>query len=182
MLFCISPLTRYRSLLTELSLSWRPSPLGNEDLRFVEEFLFGVELLPPAFFLTKRTSQLAWSSLCVLFPAFITLRKKAKQKKKKTVTRLAKHRSPHLYLTMWLKMYGPSPAVLQVLTELKYLTALQRYKHTHRHTCLFLYTYTWYNKHFPQNYVNKNQWCHEHISPLGMPYFCKKRLLYGGSR
>lgn len=63
-------------LLTEFSFSCNPSPFGKDDLRFAEEFLFGVELAPPIFFLTERTSQLAWSSLCVLFPALITLTKK----------------------------------------------------------------------------------------------------------
>lgn len=42
----------------------------------MDEFLFGVEVIAPAFFFTVSTSQLAWSSLCVLFPALITLEKK----------------------------------------------------------------------------------------------------------
>lgn len=58
--------------LTEFSFSCSPSPLGREDRLFVE-FLFGVEVMAPAFFFTVSTSQLAWSSLCVLFPALITL-------------------------------------------------------------------------------------------------------------
>lgn len=61
--------------LTEFSFSCSPSPLGRED-RLLAEFLFGVEVMAPAFFFTVSTSQLAWSSLCVLFPALITLEEK----------------------------------------------------------------------------------------------------------
>lgn len=61
--------------LTAFSFSCRPSPLGRED-RLLAEFLFGVEVMAPAFFFTVSTSQLAWSSLCVLFPALMTLKKK----------------------------------------------------------------------------------------------------------
>lgn len=52
--------------------------MGSED-RLLAEFLFGVEVMAPAFFFTVRTSQLAWSSLCVLFPALITLQKKPEE-------------------------------------------------------------------------------------------------------
>lgn len=62
--------------LTEFSFSCSPSPLGREDL-LLEEFLFGVEVMAPAFLFTVSTSQLAWSSLCVLFPALMTLKKKS---------------------------------------------------------------------------------------------------------
>lgn len=62
------------TVLTEFSFNCRPSPLGSDDLLL--EFLFGVEVMVPAFFFTVSTSQLAWSSLCVLFPALITLEKK----------------------------------------------------------------------------------------------------------
>lgn len=61
-------------VLTEFSFNCSPSPLGRDDLRL--EFLFGVEAVAPTFFFTMSTSQLAWSSLCVLFPALITLEKK----------------------------------------------------------------------------------------------------------
>lgn len=61
--------------LTEFSFSCSPSPLGSED-RLLAEFLFGVEVMAPAFFFTVSTSQLAWSSLCVLFPALMTLEEK----------------------------------------------------------------------------------------------------------
>lgn len=61
-------------MLTEFSFSCSPSPLGRDDLRF--EFLFGVDVTAPAFFFTVNTSQLAWSSLCVLFPALMTLKEK----------------------------------------------------------------------------------------------------------
>lgn len=72
------PLTREQGMkegLTEFSFSCSPSPLGSED-RLLAEFLFGVEVMAPAFFFTVSTSQLAWSSLCVLFPALITLEEK----------------------------------------------------------------------------------------------------------
>lgn len=73
---CSSPLRAgIKEDLTEFSFSCSPSPLGREDRLFVE-FLFGVEVIAPAFFFTVSTSQLAWSSLCVLFPALITLEKK----------------------------------------------------------------------------------------------------------
>lgn len=64
--------------LTEFSFSCSPSPLGRDD-RLLAEFLFGVEVMAPAFFFTVSTSQLAWSSLCVLFPALITLQKKPEE-------------------------------------------------------------------------------------------------------
>lgn len=65
--------------LTEFSFSCSPSPLGSEE-RLLAEFLFGVEVMAPAFFFTVSTSQLAWSSLCVLFPALITLEKKPEER------------------------------------------------------------------------------------------------------
>lgn len=64
--------------LTEFSFSCSPSPLGRED-RLLVEFLFGVEVMAPAFFFTVSTSQLAWSSLYVLFPALITLGKEPEE-------------------------------------------------------------------------------------------------------
>lgn len=63
-----------RDGLTALSFSCSPSPLGREA-RLLVEFLLGVEAAAPAFFFTVSTSQLAWSSLCVLFPALMTLGK-----------------------------------------------------------------------------------------------------------
>lgn len=67
------------TVLTEFSFNCNPSPLGRDDLLL--EFLFGVEVTVPTFFFTVSTSQLAWSSLCVLFPALITLKKKKKPEK-----------------------------------------------------------------------------------------------------
>lgn len=65
------------TVLTEFSFNCNPSPLGRDDLLL--EFLFGVEVMVPTFFFTVSTSQLAWSSLCVLLPALITLKKKKKK-------------------------------------------------------------------------------------------------------
>lgn len=62
-----------RIKLTELSLSPRPSPLGSDDLLLAMGVLLGVDD-PPGLFLTKMTSQQAWSSFRALFPAFITLK------------------------------------------------------------------------------------------------------------
>lgn len=131
-LFCASLLTRYRSRLTELSFSWRPSPLGSDDLRFVEEFLFGVELAPPAFFLTKRTSQLAWSSLCVLFPAFITLRKNKRENK--SHVQVSKGQKPLSVSPMWLKMY-------RTLAQKYCKYQLNTWLLTHIHIHVYVYTY-----------------------------------------
>ena len=69
------PRVGVKESLTEFSFSCSPSPLGSED-RLLAEFLFGVEVMAPAFFFTVSTSQLAWSSLCVLFPALMTLEEK----------------------------------------------------------------------------------------------------------
>jgi hypothetical protein len=66
--------TKDKGHLTAFSFSCSPSPFGREDRLL--EFLFGVDVMAPAFFFTASTSQLAWSSLCVLFPALITLEKK----------------------------------------------------------------------------------------------------------
>lgn len=66
--------TKAGTMFTEFSFNCNPSPLGRDDLLL--EFLFGVEVIVPVFFFTVSTSQLAWSSLCVLLPALITLKKK----------------------------------------------------------------------------------------------------------
>lgn len=71
------------TVLTEFSFNCNPSPLGRDDLLL--EFLFGVEVMVPTFFFTVSTSQLAWSSLCVLFPALITLKKKKPENVNETV-------------------------------------------------------------------------------------------------
>ena len=62
---------------TFVSLTWfscgpRPSPLGREDLLRVWGVRLGV-LLPAGLLFTISTSQQAWSSFNVLFPALITL-------------------------------------------------------------------------------------------------------------
>lgn len=71
------------TVLTEFSFNCNPSPLGRDDLLL--EFLFGVEVMVPTFFFTVSTSQLAWSSLCVLLPALITLKKKKSENVDETV-------------------------------------------------------------------------------------------------
>lgn len=61
-----------RGLLTEFSFSPKPSPLGSEDLLLEVGVLLGV-LDTPGFLFTTTTSQQAWSSFRVLFPALMTL-------------------------------------------------------------------------------------------------------------
>ena len=46
--------------LTEFSFSCSPSPLGSED-RLLAEFLFGVEVMAPAFFFTVQSTSYPWT-------------------------------------------------------------------------------------------------------------------------
>lgn len=63
---------------TRLSRRVRSSPFGREDLRRVILTRLGAEP-PGGFFLTTSTSQQAWSSFNILFPALITLEKTENQ-------------------------------------------------------------------------------------------------------
>lgn len=127
-----------------------------------------------SFFLDKEDFTAGLIFIVRALPCIYYSKKKEKQNKENKNQISKAQKPPSVSHNVTRDVRNQSPAVLQVLTELKYLTALRRYKYTHRHTCLFPCTYTWHNKLFLQNYVNKNQWCHEHISPLGIPYFFLK--------
>ena len=70
--------------LTRLSRTPRPSPLGREDLLRAKGVRLGVEVSEGLLLITS-TSQQAWSSFNVLFPALITLWKKWAQKTEMSV-------------------------------------------------------------------------------------------------